>query len=74
MLIRAGFEAAFEFSKPTAVLLMANVHPSRTASLREPERLRVQPHVAVSEYWIPTAIVVEGPWFPRVAWCSVMKR
>ena len=50
MLIRAGFEAAFQFSKPTAVLLMTHVHPSRTASLREPERLTVQPQVVVSEY------------------------
>ncbi|HEY4311181.1 MAG TPA: transglutaminase family protein [Pirellulales bacterium] len=50
MLIRAGFEAAFEFSKPTAVLLMAHVHPSRSQSIREPERLRSQPEVVVSEY------------------------
>lgn len=35
MFIRAGFEAAFDFSEPTAVLLMAYVHPSRAASLRE---------------------------------------
>jgi transglutaminase-like putative cysteine protease len=50
MLIRAGFEAAFDFSKPTAVLLMAYVHPSRTSSLCEPERLVVEPHVVVSEF------------------------
>jgi transglutaminase-like putative cysteine protease len=50
MLIRAGFEAAFEFAKPTAVLLMAHVHPSRSQSIREPEQLRSQPEVVVSEY------------------------
>ncbi len=50
MLIRAGFEAAFDFSGPTAVLLMAYVHPSRASSLRELDRLTVQPPVAVSEY------------------------
>jgi transglutaminase-like putative cysteine protease len=50
MLIRAGFEAAFEFSSPTEVLLMAHIHPSRATSLRGPERLTVQPHVVVSEY------------------------
>jgi transglutaminase-like putative cysteine protease len=50
MLIRAGFEAAFDFSGPTAVLLMAHVHPSRAASLREPERLTVHPQVVVTEY------------------------
>ncbi len=50
MLIRAGFEAAFDFTNPTAVLLMAHVHPSRAGSLREPERLTVSPQVAVYEY------------------------
>ena len=50
MLIRAGFEAAFEFSGPTAVLLVAYVHPSRASSLREPERLTLQPPVVVTEY------------------------
>jgi transglutaminase-like putative cysteine protease len=50
MLIRVGFEAAFEFSKPAPVLLMTFVHPSRAASLRGPERFSVQPHVVVSEY------------------------
>ena len=50
MLIRAGFEAAFEFSKPTAVLLMAHVHPSRSNSIREPDRLTINPQVVVSEY------------------------
>jgi hypothetical protein len=50
MLIRAGFEAAFEFSKPTAVLLMAHVHPSRSKSIRERDQLTITPQVAVSEY------------------------
>jgi transglutaminase-like putative cysteine protease len=50
MLIRAGFEAALDFSRPTAVLFMVYVHPSRASSLRELERLTVQPQVVVSEY------------------------
>ncbi len=50
MLIRVGFEAAFDFAKPTAVVLMAYVHPSRAHLIRKPERLTVQPQVAVSEY------------------------
>ena len=49
MLIRVGFEAAFEFSNPTPVLLMASVHPSRAASIRRSERT-VQPYFVVSEY------------------------
>jgi transglutaminase-like putative cysteine protease len=50
MLIHTGFEVAFEFSNPSAVLLMVHIHPSRAASLREPERLTVNPRVAVSDY------------------------
>ena len=50
MLIRIGFEAAFDFANPTPVLMMMHVHPSRAASLREPERLTVTPQVLVSDY------------------------
>jgi transglutaminase-like putative cysteine protease len=50
MLIRVGFEADFEFSNPTPVLLMMSLHPSRAASLRGSEHLTVEPHLAVSEY------------------------
>lgn len=50
MLIRAGFEAAFDFSEPTAVLLMAQVHPSRAPSIRLLEPLTVQPRVAICYY------------------------
>jgi transglutaminase-like putative cysteine protease len=50
MLIRAGFEAALDFVQPTAVLLMAYVHPSRATRLIESERLTTNPQVAVSEY------------------------
>lgn len=50
MLIHIGFEAAFDFLKPSAVVLMTYLHPSRLHDLRKPERLTVQPHVAVAEY------------------------
>src|SRR5687767_1219324 len=50
MIIRAGFEAAFDFSKPTAVLLVAYVHPTRASTIRWLERLTVKPHVEVCEY------------------------
>lgn len=50
MIIRVGFEAAFDFSEPTAVLLMAYVHPERAATIRRLERLTVTPEVVVSEY------------------------
>jgi len=50
MIIRAGFEAAFDFAEPTAVVLMAYVHPERAASIRQLDRLTVTPDVIVSEY------------------------
>jgi transglutaminase-like putative cysteine protease len=50
MLIRAGFEAAFDFAERTAVLLMAYVHPSRAATLRWFESLSVQPPGEIGDY------------------------
>jgi transglutaminase-like putative cysteine protease len=50
MLIRAGFEAAFDFSKPAAILLNAYVHPSRTHTICWLERLTVKPQADIWEY------------------------
>jgi transglutaminase-like putative cysteine protease len=50
MLIRAGFEAAFDFEKATPVLLMAYVHPSRAATIRSLEPLSFSPPVDVIGY------------------------
>src|SRR5260370_923882 len=50
MLIRVGFEAAFDFAKPAAVVLMTYIHPSRANAIRKSERLTVNPHASVSEY------------------------
>ena len=51
MLIRVGYEIAFRFSQPTAVLLMLYVHPSRASTLRKPECLEVEPRVPISEFF-----------------------
>jgi transglutaminase-like putative cysteine protease len=50
LLIRVGYEIAFGFSQPTAVLMMLYVHPSRASTIREAERLVVQPGVPISEF------------------------
>ena len=47
MLIRAGYELTFHFPSPATMLLMLYTHPSRKASLREPENLRVTPQAPV---------------------------
>jgi transglutaminase-like putative cysteine protease len=51
MLIRAGFEAAFDFDEPTALVLMAYVHPSRAATIRWLEPLAAQPPVDLLQYF-----------------------
>jgi transglutaminase-like putative cysteine protease len=50
ILIRVGFEAVFEFAATTAVVMMATVHPSRAATIRQAERLTVEPRVPIYEY------------------------
>jgi transglutaminase-like putative cysteine protease len=51
MIIRAGFEAAFDFSKPAAVLLMAYVHPSRASTIRWLQPVTVQPRSDIFQYF-----------------------
>src|SRR5436853_7854595 len=50
MLIRIGYDIALHFLQPTAMVLMLSLHPSRASTLRQPERLEVQPDVAVAEF------------------------
>jgi transglutaminase-like putative cysteine protease len=50
MLIRVGFELAFNNPAPTAMLLVLSLHPSRAPTVRKAESLRVQPQVAISAY------------------------
>jgi transglutaminase-like putative cysteine protease len=48
MLIRLGYELAFEFLRATPVLLNLNVHPSRTADLVRPDSMITAPSVPLS--------------------------
>ncbi len=50
MLIRFGFDIAFELPQPTAMVLMLHVHPSREAWLRGPEALRIDPPLAIDDF------------------------
>jgi transglutaminase-like putative cysteine protease len=50
MLIRVGFEVAFNSPAPTAMLLTLYLHPSRAPTLRKSECLKVEPQVGSSEY------------------------
>ncbi len=46
MLIGVGYEVTLDFVKPSPVVLMPYIHPSRTASIRQPERLMARGRAA----------------------------
>ena len=50
MLISVGYEVAFSFEKSTPMLALGLIHPDVAARIRQPENLRVEPHVPVTEY------------------------
>jgi transglutaminase-like putative cysteine protease len=50
MLIRAGFDIAFECPAQTSMLLQVNIHPSREADLRSPDIINSDPHLAMGAY------------------------
>jgi transglutaminase-like putative cysteine protease len=50
MLIRAGFDIAFECAAPTPMLLQVHVHPERAGDLEQPEQLRTDPVTPYSTY------------------------
>ena len=50
MKIRVGFELVYEFVQTTPMVLMLNVHPSRSGDLLKPDQLQISPLVPVSRY------------------------
>ena len=50
MLIRIGYDIIFELPKPTPMLTMLNVHPSRFQSLVRSEQLQVSPYVPMRPF------------------------
>src|SRR5207249_2524760 len=50
MLIRVGYDIALHLLESTAMVLMQSRHPWRASTIRQPERLEVQPDVAVAEF------------------------
>jgi transglutaminase-like putative cysteine protease len=51
MLIRVGYEIAFDSPQPAPMLLMLYLHPSRELTTRQPDRLEVTPTVPIAEYF-----------------------
>jgi transglutaminase-like putative cysteine protease len=50
VLIRAGFEIAFECTAPTPMMLQVHVRPEREGDLEQPEHLRTQPFTPYTNY------------------------
>jgi transglutaminase-like putative cysteine protease len=50
MLIKAGYNIAFECPAQTPLLLQLNVHPSRDADLLTPDRIKSEPPLATRSY------------------------
>jgi transglutaminase-like putative cysteine protease len=50
MLIRLGYDIQFDIPAPVPMVAMLNVHPSRTADLREPDELQLTPAAPVDLY------------------------
>ena len=51
MLIKVGFEIAFESEDVTPMLLMLYLHPTRELTTRRPDNLQVTPRAPVSQYF-----------------------
>ena len=50
MLIRVGYELVFDVPVPTPIMFLLYMHPSRHATLRQGERLVIEPAVEVHEF------------------------
>jgi transglutaminase-like putative cysteine protease len=50
MLIRLGYDIRFDVTAAVPVVAQLTVHPSRRHDLREPDRVHVDPPVAIDEY------------------------
>jgi transglutaminase-like putative cysteine protease len=50
MLIRLGYDIAFNTPREVAIVTLLNVHPSRVGDLREPDILTVEPWAAVEHF------------------------
>lgn len=50
MLIRLGYDIAFDVPAPVPMVALLNVHPSRTGDLREPDQLIITPAVETRGY------------------------
>src|SRR5579872_6114540 len=48
--VRVGYEIAYDCPKPTPMLLVLSVHPSRQSDLLSPQRIVFNPPIASTDY------------------------
>jgi transglutaminase-like putative cysteine protease len=53
MLIKAGFDIAFQTSTPTPMLALLSIHPSRNRDLRTPQRIVAEPDIPIYNFIDP---------------------
>lgn len=51
MILRVGYEIAFDSPQPAPMVLMLYLHPSREFTTRQPDRLQITPRLPVSEFY-----------------------
>jgi transglutaminase-like putative cysteine protease len=50
MLIRTGYDIAFDTPAPTPIVLLVSIHPDRAGSLQTPERFWTEPELPYQEF------------------------
>ena len=50
MLIRLGYDIRFDITCEVPIVALLNVHPSREADLRQPDKLSIEPEIAIEKY------------------------
>jgi len=50
MILRLGYDIQFEIPAPVTIVALLNVHPSRSANLRAPDELQVEPALPVEKF------------------------
>lgn len=50
MLIRIGYDIAFESSVSVPMMFILHTHPSRADTIKKPEQLRLEPDIPIEEY------------------------
>ena len=50
MRLRTGFELIYRFPQPTPIILVVNIHHSRTADIVVPDRLITEPSIPINGY------------------------